>query len=64
MGNISGWDVTTVTDMGGLFKGRASFNADLSRWYAPPAVQLDPNWGSIQSRPLTCTCAPWGLIDV
>ena len=30
-GDISGWDVSSVTDMSGMF-GRSPFNGDLSDW--------------------------------
>lgn len=29
---ISEWDTSRATDMGGVFKGQPSFNADISRW--------------------------------
>ena len=31
-GNISSWDVSNVTDMGGMFYGASSFNSDISGW--------------------------------
>ena len=31
-GNISSWDVSSVTDMSGMFWGSDSFNSDLSSW--------------------------------
>ena len=31
-GNISDWDVNQVTDMGGLFNGKTTFNDDISSW--------------------------------
>ena len=30
--NLSGWDVSKVTDMSGMFAGATAFNQDLSRW--------------------------------
>ena len=31
-GNISGWNVSAVTGMGGMFWGAEKFNSDLSGW--------------------------------
>jgi surface protein len=31
-GDISDWDVSDVTDMSELFKGKDKFNDDISRW--------------------------------
>ena len=31
-GDISGWNVSAVTDMSGMFRGASSFNADVSWW--------------------------------
>ena len=31
-GPIGSWDVSLITDMSGLFSGRAKFNADISKW--------------------------------
>merc|ERR1712216_1063377 len=31
-GDISKWDVSKVTDMGGMFSGASKFNGDLSKW--------------------------------
>lgn len=31
-GNISNWDVSSVTDMGWMFNGATSFNQDISNW--------------------------------
>ena len=31
-GDISGWDVSNVTDMNSMFKGARSFNGDISKW--------------------------------
>jgi hypothetical protein len=31
-GNISAWDTSQVTNMSGMFDGRAGFNDDISRW--------------------------------
>ena len=31
-GPINNWDVSGITDMSGLFKGLANFNADISSW--------------------------------
>ena len=31
-GDISGWDVSNVTDMNGMFVGCEKFNQDLSKW--------------------------------
>ena len=31
-GDISGWDVSNVTDMGNMFEWTESFNGDLSKW--------------------------------
>lgn len=30
-GSIEDWDTSLVTDMGGLFRGKAEFNDDISR---------------------------------
>ena len=32
VGNISGWDVSNVTNMTGMFDGCRSFNQDISSW--------------------------------
>ena len=31
-GDLSSWDVSSVTNMIGVFKGAASFNGDISTW--------------------------------
>ena len=31
-GDISNWDMSNVTDMGGMFENSSSFNQDLSSW--------------------------------
>ena len=31
-GNLSGWDVSAVTDMSSMFEGATSFNGNLSGW--------------------------------
>ena len=31
-GDISHWDVSNVTDMGGMFYGCSKFNQDISHW--------------------------------
>jgi prepilin-type N-terminal cleavage/methylation domain-containing protein len=41
--NISGWDVSKVTNMNQMFQGATSFNQDLSRW----------NVSSVTSKPPT-----------
>ena len=32
VGNISGWDVSNVTDMSSMFYGCTYFNQDISNW--------------------------------
>ena len=40
LGSISGWKVSEVKNMAGLFKGRSEFNADLSRWSTAAATSM------------------------
>ena len=40
-GVISGWDVSSVTDFDDAFKGRATFNGDLSKWKTTSALSMN-----------------------
>merc|ERR1719155_234458 len=39
-GPISGWDVSRVTDMSGIFHGHKTFNADISKWDVRNAITM------------------------
>ena len=40
-GPIASWDTSGITNMGGLFCGRADFNEDLSRWEVGQVESMD-----------------------
>jgi surface protein len=40
-GDISGWDVSNVTTLEGIFHGAASFNGDVSNWDVSNVTNLD-----------------------
>ena len=39
-GPIGSWDVSLITDMSGLFSGRAKFNADISKWNVSLVINM------------------------
>ena len=39
-GPIASWNVSEVTDLGGLFEDQANFNEDLSRWNVSNVVNM------------------------
>ena len=39
-GSIENWNTSDVTDMSSLFKGAATFNADLSKWKTARVVTM------------------------
>ena len=39
-GNISGWDVSNVTNMKGMFFGNENFNQDISRWDVSKVINM------------------------
>ena len=45
-GDISSWDVSSVTDMGSMFSGATSFNGDISSWDVSSVTDM----GSMFSR--------------
>jgi len=59
--DIGSWDVSSVTEMDGMFSLAASFNHDLSGWCVTnmPAQPTDSDTGGaswILSRPVWGTC--------
>ena len=51
-GNITGWDVSSVTDFSGLFYDATSFNENLSSWSVNQVTNMDDmfnNGGSSRS---------------
>ena len=39
-GVIGAWDVSKITDMGGVFKDKTDFNADLSEWLTTQVTSM------------------------
>ncbi|WP_305982873.1 BspA family leucine-rich repeat surface protein [Roseivirga thermotolerans] len=48
-GDISGWDVSNITDFTSLFKNASSFNGDLSSWNVGNATNLNGMFSSATS---------------
>jgi surface protein len=44
-GDISTWDVSTVTDMAELFRSKETFNADISGWDVSSVTNMDYMFG-------------------
>merc|ERR1719271_1734041 len=40
-GDITNWDVSSVTDMESMFSGAKAFNRDVSRWDVQSALNMD-----------------------
>ena len=40
-GDISGWDVSSVTNMSGMFYGATKFNGDISGWVVSSVTKMD-----------------------
>ena len=54
-GHISGWDVSLITDMSGLFRDLATFNDDISSWDTSGVTNMD---SMFRVRSLACLCLP------
>ena len=54
-GPISGWDVSAITDMGGLFEGLDAFNEDISSWDTSSVTNM---YGMFHVCPPARTMAP------
>ncbi|WP_286757343.1 BspA family leucine-rich repeat surface protein, partial [Roseivirga sp. UBA838] len=48
-GDISGWDVSNITDFSGLFKNASSFSGDLSSWNVGNATNMNSMFSSATS---------------
>ena len=40
-GDLSGWDVSNVTDMSGMFNEAVSFNGDISEWNVSKVTNME-----------------------
>merc|ERR1719174_916162 len=41
IGDVSKWDVSSVTDMSSMFAGASSFNRDISKWDVSSVANMD-----------------------
>jgi len=56
--NISSWDVSSVTDMGGMFKSAIVFNQDLSSWKVSSLEKMETMFNyALKFRQNLCS---WG----
>ena len=54
--DISGWDVSKVTDMSNMFSGAYQFNQDLSSWKVGAVTDMSNMFSGARAlqKPLTC----------
>ena len=55
-GPISHWDVSEISSMKELFRGAASFNADLSRWVVDKVVDMSGMFANATSFDSDLSC--------
>ena len=48
-GDISKWDVSSVTGMSGMFQGAVSFNGDISKWDVSSVTDMSAMFSNAQS---------------
>jgi surface protein len=56
--NISNWDVSSVTDMQGMFAGVSTFNSDISNWDVSSVTNMYYMFGGASS--FNQNLCPWG----
>jgi surface protein len=61
--DISNWNVSNVTSMGGMFRSAIAFNQDLSGWCVTniPSIPTDFDTGAtswVLPKPVWGTCPP------
>ena len=47
--DVSSWDTSSVTDMGGMFYGASSFNSDVSSWDVSSVVYMNSMFSGASS---------------
>jgi len=61
-GDISTWDVSQVTDMGGLFNGKTTFNDDISNWDVSSVTKMWTMFGEAHS--FNQNISSWNMSNV
>jgi len=46
--NVSNWDVSSVTNIGGMFYGATKFNGDISNWNVSSVIDMGVSYQSSQ----------------
>ena len=57
-GDLSKWDVSSVTNMEGMFRGASYFNSDISKWDVSKVTNMNLMFQNAKSFSQTL-CAAW-----